>query len=206
GGIEQYVAAPALFPDGLQSFQSHLGLPLAAHARWIDASSPYRQQFVSSGNVVIDPKYWTNVATYLHGAGAALYEQDWLAANAQPQFNLTAPGEFLDNMAEAMARQGLTIQYCMPGPRHILQSVQYPDVTTIRTSLDRFNPDRWTNFLYAGRLATAVGAWPFTDVFRSGETNNLLLATLSAGPLAIGDKLGEVDAENLHKAGRRDGV
>ncbi|MFN7995243.1 MAG: hypothetical protein U0Q18_16665, partial [Bryobacteraceae bacterium] len=147
GGIEEYVAAPALFPDGLQSFQSRLGLPLVTHARWIDASSPYRRQFGNSGNVVLDPKYWTNVAVYLRNAGAAVYEQDWLAANAQPDFNLTAPGEFLDNMADAMAGQGITIQYCMPGPRHVLQSVKYSNVTTIRASLDRFGPDRWTNFL-----------------------------------------------------------
>ena len=49
---------------------------------------------------------------------------------------------FLDNMAGAMERRGLTMQYC--------------------------------------RLAAALDIWPFADVLMSGETDNPLLAKLSA--------------------------
>jgi hypothetical protein len=66
--------------------------------------------------------------------------------------------------------------------------------------------DRWTDFLYASRLASALGAWPFTDNLMSAETSQLLLATLSAGPVGIGDQIGSIDGGNLLHAVRRDGV
>jgi hypothetical protein len=51
-----------------------------------------------------------------------------------------------------------------------------------------------------------LGIWPFTDVFRSTETDNLLVATLSAGPVGVGDRIGALDAPNLLRAVRPDGV
>ncbi|HEX3875406.1 MAG TPA: hypothetical protein VHW24_00375, partial [Bryobacteraceae bacterium] len=205
-GIAQYVADSTLFPMGLASFQTNLGLPLMTHARWIDASSPYRQQYKVSGNVSTDPGYWSQVAAYLKGAGVAIYEQDWLSGPALTDFNLTDANSFLDNMAAAMAAQGLTMQYCMPTSRHILQSAKYPNLTTIRGSEDRFGPTRWTNFLFASRLIGAAGAWPFADNFLSSETSNLLLATLSAGPVGVGDPIGTLNKANLLRAARMDGV
>jgi len=113
---------------------------------------------------------------------------------------------FLDNMAASMARRNLTMQYCMASARHFLQSSRYSNLTTIRTSGDRLERDRWTDFLYASRFASALGAWPFTDNFMSDETSQLLLATLSAGPVGIGDPIGSLNAANLLRAVRRDGV
>jgi hypothetical protein len=40
----------------------------------------------------------------------------------------------------------------------------------------------------------------------SGETNNLLLATLSAGPVGIGDAIGAENTRNLFQSVRADGV
>src|SRR5262249_40421230 len=102
--------------------------------------------------------------------------------------------------------QNINIQYCSGTTRHFLQSARYNNLTTIRTSEDRFERVRWTNFLYAARLASAVGIWPFTDVLMSSETDNLLLATLSGGPVGIGDRLGTINAANLRRAVRPDGV
>jgi hypothetical protein len=48
--------------------------------------------------------------------------------------------------------------------------------------------------------------WPFTDNFLSTETTHMLLATLSAGPVGIGDAVGSINAANLLQAVRRDGV
>ncbi|MBV9745244.1 MAG: hypothetical protein JO099_15900 [Acidobacteriia bacterium] len=67
-------------------------------------------------------------------------------------------------------------------------------------------PANWTNFLYTSRLASALGLWPFTDTLLSTETSNLLLATLSAGPVGIGDPVGTISAANLSRAVRGDGV
>jgi hypothetical protein len=105
-----------------------------------------------------------------------------------------------------MREQNMTVQYCSATARHFLQSAKYNNVTTIRTSMDRFDRARWTHFLYASRLASAAGVWPFTDVFMSNETGNLVLATLSAGPVGLGDRVGELNGENLRRAARADGV
>ena len=40
------------------------------------------------------------------------------------------------------------------------------------------------------RLASALGEWSWTDVFMSSETSNLLLSTLSASMVGVGDALG----------------
>jgi len=105
-----------------------------------------------------------------------------------------------------MDRRHLTMQYCMASARHFLQSSKYSNLTTIRTSGDHLQRDRWTDFLYASRLGSALGAWPFTDNFISAETSQLLLATLSAGPIGIGDPIGAINSANLLHTVRRDGV
>jgi len=205
-GEYTYGADKELFPDGLAAFQQSLGLPIAAHARWISTASPYRAQYKMSGNVVLDPFFWKSTAEYLADAGVVTYEQDWLDHNAQTEINLTDPQTFLENMSEAMLRKGITIQYCMPLPSHYMASTQYSNVQTIRTSVDRFDREKWDSFLYDSRLASAVGLWPWTDVFFSNEIPNLILSTLSAGPVGVGDALGETNAHNLAAAIRADGL
>jgi hypothetical protein len=205
-GIYEYVAAAPPFMSGLARFQQNLGVPLITHARWIDSSSPYRTLYRMSGNVVTDPAYWETVAGYLANSGVATFEQDWLNDKAQTDFNLTDGEAFLDNMAASMGRRHLTMQYCMASARHFLQSSKYGNLTTIRTSGDRCQRDRWTDFLYTARLGGALGAWPFTDNVLSTETSQLLLATLSAGPVGIADAIGSIDGANLLRAVRRDGV
>jgi hypothetical protein len=111
-GIYQYEASPHLFPKGLKAFQQGLGIPIMTHARWIDDDSPYRHQYRMSNNVVIDSGYWEKIMDYLHDAGAAVYEQDWLALYAQANFNLRDPDAFLHDMAQAAAARGLTILAC----------------------------------------------------------------------------------------------
>ncbi len=203
-GIYRYLAHPDVFPDGLKSFQQRLGLPLITHARWIDQNSPYRQEYRMSNNVSIDPRYWDNAIGYIKDAGVISYEQDWL------EYDATAVAEdqdaFLGQMARACRDKNLTMQYCMATPRHFLQSSKYGNLTTIRTSGDRFTRGRWDAFLYASRLASALGVWPWTDVFMSYETTNLLLANLSGGMVGVGDRIGTTDKDNLFKAVRKDGV
>ena len=205
-GIYRYEAAAPPFMSGLSRFQQKLGVPLITHARWIDDSSPYHTLYQMSGNVVTDPAYWETVAGYLATSGVATFEQDWLADKAHTDFNLTDGEAFLDNMAASMGRRHLTMQYCMASARHFLQSSKYSNLTTIRTSCDHLQRDRWTDFLYASRLGSALGAWPFTDNLLSTETSQLLLATLSAGPVGIGDPIGSINGGNLLRAVRRDGV
>jgi hypothetical protein len=200
-------ADAALFPSGLAGFQQALGLPLVTHARWIDRSSPYRSMYAMSNNVSVDPKFWKDVSSYLHENGVITYEQDWLDKLGLPDTtNLTDGDAFMDNMASAMQANGLSMQYCMPLPRHFLQSTKYPNLRTMRVTTDRFDTPRWMRFFYGSRLASALGVWPWVDVFYSTEEGNLLLATLSGGMVGVGDAIGLESAQNLGRAVRSDGV
>jgi hypothetical protein len=205
-GETVYRAEPQIFPKGLRAFHEEMGLPFAVHARWVAANSPYRHEYTMSRNVVLSPAFWNETASYLHESGVTVYEQDWLDANARPAINLTDPRQFLGNMAHAMGEKGIAIQYCMPLPGYFLASTRYQDLETIRVSGDRFERSKWNEFLYGSALAHAVGLWPWSDVFMSRELPQLILATLSAGPVGVGDALGQIDAANLKKALRADSV
>jgi len=210
GGLMVYTADRALFPDGLAAFQRQLNLPLVTHNRWIDPASPYHRQYKISGLAALDPKWWQDIADYLRSSGVVTYEQDWLSTISKYTPDLTATpdaaDEFLDGMAGACKRDGLTMQYCMPLPGYFLQGSRYDNLTTVRTSDDRFNRKRWHAFLYSSRLACAVGIWPWADVYMSGEYYNLLLSDLSGGMVGFGDAMGEQNRANLLRAAREDGV
>jgi hypothetical protein len=205
-GINRYEAHPDIFPKGLGGFQKDLGLPLITHARWIDAKSPYRQRYKMSNNVIVDPEYWMTVGKNLRDWGVFGYEQDWLDEWATAAYNMNDQNAFVDNMARMSDTFGLSMQYCMATPRHFLQSTNYSNLTTVRVSEDVFTRDKWDQFFYSSRLASALGVYPFTDVFGSNEKISTLIATLSAGIVGVGDRLGEVNAENLLYAVRPDGI
>ena len=205
-GETVYRASPEIFHKGLRAFQQKMALPLLVHARWVAAESPYRREYTMSRNVVLSPAFWKSTASYLHNGGVVVYEQDWLNENARPAVNLTDPPQFLGNMARAMGQEGIAVQYCMPLPGYFLASTRYPALETIRVSDDRFQRSRWDGFLYGSALAHAVGLWPWSDVFMSRELPELILATLSAGPVGVGDALGQIDATNLKRAMRADSV
>lgn len=205
-GMDTYKADPALFPNGLAAFQQNLGVPLITHARWIDASSDLRNQYKISGNVSIDPKYWQDYAQYLSNNGVEVLEQDWLSGPAVTDFNLTDPDAFLDNMASAMQSAGRKIVYCMPLWTHIMQSTKYSNVLAVRVSPDGFNRSHWDAALINSRISSAVGLWPFADAFGCRNHKDILLATLTAGPIGAGDALGAIESVGLKQAVRPDGV
>lgn len=206
GGLNQFVAEPSLFPNGLAAFQQQLGLPLITHCRWVDGASPYRSEYAMSGNVIVDDSYWTNRMDYLNSGGVVTFEHDWLDVKALPALNLNDPPAFMNDMAKSAAAKGINLQYCMALPRHFLQGSLYNNLVTIRVSNDRFEISKWNAFLYTSKLAGALGCWPWTDVYYSSESRNLLLGTLSAGPVGVGDALGGIDSANLAKSVRPDGV
>jgi hypothetical protein len=156
--------------------------------------------------VSIDPQYWKDYASYLAGSGVEVLEQDWLSGPATTDFNLTDADAFLDNMASAMQDAGLKIVYCMPLWTHILQSSKYDNVVAARVSPDAFSRDRWDELIFNSRIASAVGLWPFADAFASKNMRDILLATLTAGPIGSGDALGSTTSANLRRAVRSDGV
>ena len=140
-------------------------------------------------------------------SGVTVYEQDWLNQAALPiTTNLPDQDAFKDHMAAAMAAAHVDMQYCMPLPRHYLQGSKYPNLTTTRVSVDRFSSPRYVDFLFTSLLTSSLGAWPWSDTFNSPETDNLLLSTLSAGMVGVGDATGSASVTNLLQAVRPDGV
>ena len=209
GGLLAYRAHPALFPDELAGFEKSIGVPFVTHNRWIDPASPYRAKYKVAGIAAVDPKFWDEIAAYLKTSGVTTYEQDWLDRiyTYSPFASQLGVGEaFVDNMARACREQNISMQYCMPYACYFMQGCRYENLTTIRTSTDRFNTNRWNDFLYVSRLARSLGIWPWTDVYMSGETDNILLSTLSAGPVGIGDAMGVENKANILRAVRADGV
>jgi hypothetical protein len=210
GGLLEYTAHPGVFAQGLAAFQQRIGLPLILHNRWIDPASPYHRHYRITGVAAVDPKWWGAIMDYASAAHAVTYEQDWLNViyDRSPELaDIPGMGEsFTGGMAQAAAERGLSVQYSMSLPRHFLEGSRYANVTTTRVTPDRFGWRRWDAFLYTSRLASALGLWPWTDVFMSAETDNLLLATLSAGMVGIGDAIGDERRDNLLHAVRADGV
>jgi hypothetical protein len=109
----------------------------------------------------------------------------------------------------------------MATPAQFLQTVTLSQVTSIRTSGDyRYMFDNglnWVWFLHGNALARALGLNPFKDVFLSHGATSLshgepyaeieaLLASLSAGPVAIGDQIGATDRDLVKRTCRDDGV
>lgn len=210
GGLLSYTADPFLFPHGLAAFQHSLGLPLVTHNRWIDPKSPYHHSYTISGIAALDPGYWHSIISYIHNAGVICYEQDWLnfIYNLSPalQNNVARNQAFTNQMAAACHSMGLDMQYCMAMPRYFLQGLKYPNLTTIRTSDDRFEPARYRDFVYVSQLAYEIGSWPWSDVFKSHETGNMILSLLSAGPVGTGDAMGKEDKATILMACRPDGI
>jgi hypothetical protein len=203
-GVWQFVTDPAIFPhinsaDPQAGFVQTLG-PGMAHGRWVDDCSPYRQPLVDqtgqpravqpvSGNVIIDPHIWRNISDGLKKSGIRIYEQDFLSGPAVAA-NTFDDEKFLTAMAAAMAKNGISLQFCMPLARHLLEAIQLPQVHTMRASGDRFEWKHWQQELYGSVILNAGGLWPTVDNFHTSETRNLLLAVLSAGPLALADPIG----------------
>lgn len=204
GGVWEFVTDPSLFPyinpsDPEEGFVQTLG-PGMAHGRWVDPCSPYRLPVGSeaeekrsiepvSGNVIIDPEIWRGISDALAKSGMILYEQDFLSSKARAE-NTFDDEKFLAAMAQAMAANGIALQFCMPLARHFLEAMQLEQVHTVRASGDRFDWDHWDEEMYSAIVLNAGGVWPTVDNFQTTETRNLLLAVLSAGPLALSDPIG----------------
>jgi hypothetical protein len=204
-GVWKFVADPELFQpidahhsDG--GFVQSLG-PGMAHGRWVDPCSPYRLPIVDSdrhvlnahpvsGNVVTDPAIWARIAHALKRSGIVIYEQDFLSTSARAA-NTFDDEKFLNAMETAMAEHGIDLQFCMPLGRHLLEAIRTERVHTLRVSGDRFGWSHWDQELYGSIVLNAGSVWPTVDNFRTTEERNLLLAVLSAGPLALSDPIGE---------------
>ncbi|CAF1499818.1 unnamed protein product [Adineta ricciae] len=175
--------------------------------------------------------FWLDFFVEARNWGLVLYEQDWL--NVQTiQFlptrtNIDIGEQWLKSMGSAAERVGINIQYCMSLPRHILQALEIPRVTHARASDDYAvrlrdpQKSQW-NIGISSMFADAIGLAPFKDVLWSTSEQpgspysatakeplperEILIATLSTGPVGPGDAIKYTNVERIMKCCRQDGL
>ena len=236
GGVLLWEPIPEMFPQGLAEFRKQLGLPLAAHNRYVADTSPYCQKYncvfsigdKRRGAFPTDPKFWDEIMDNAVKSGVTVYEQDWLYTHIDMipwmRTGLHNAEGWYDNMASAAGKRGLTMQLCMASPGFLMQALKHPVETHIRTSHDYKGGIAkaffWVPFHKAGLFAWSVGLWPFKVNFQSTagqkpayniipEANPMeeaLVASLSGGPVGPSDKIGASDRELILKTCRKDGL
>ncbi|CAF1132035.1 unnamed protein product, partial [Didymodactylos carnosus] len=174
--------------------------------------------------------FWTDLFyTARTKWGLVMYEQDWM--NHQTiDFNYLRVDarlgrQWLMSMGKAADEQNLNIQYCMSLSRHALQSVEIPRVTQARVSDDYYvhlvdHRPQWKIGI-TSMFAHALGIAPYKDVFWStseqpqnpyknaSEPNpdlQILISTLSMGPVTPGDRIGYFDVDRIMKCCNEDGL
>eukprot|EP01061_Rhynchopus_euleeides_P007092 TRINITY_DN1606_c0_g1_i4.p1 TRINITY_DN1606_c0_g1~~TRINITY_DN1606_c0_g1_i4.p1 ORF type:complete len:755 (+),score=302.52 TRINITY_DN1606_c0_g1_i4:45-2309(+) len=244
GGVLNWTAAPGIFyTDGgdadLVRLHKELGWPSIAHNRYWAPETPYAKQnggqyeFSPSIEgmyvVPLEQRFWDDLMANASKWGMATYEQDWLYNEFQTtpilHESATQGRTWLMQMGQGAEKTGATIQYCMPYPRHVMQSLEVRQVTQVRASDDYFPEDNvgspnW-NLGGSSILAHAVGLAPFKDNFwttskepnssRGDITNpdtarHAAVATLTAGPVTPSDGVDYQNATLIMKSSRADGV
>ena len=131
---------------------------------------------------------------------------------------MRAPGRaaaWQEGIDAALGARDVHAQWCMASPADFAQVSRLRNITSIRTSGDHgylVGPEvLWAWFLHTNVIARALGLWPYKDVFHSAagsETREVeaLLSALSAGPVGVGDRVGEADPALIRRTCRADGV
>jgi hypothetical protein len=129
-------------------------------------------------------------------------------------------------MGEAAEKLGINIQHCISFPRHILQALEIPRVTQARASTDYAfhitGEVQQYNIGISSMFVDAIGIAPFKDTFWSTSLEpgasykgplkevlperEILMATLSTGPVSPGDFINYTNVERIMKCCRKDGL
>ena len=152
--------------------------------------------------------------------GVEVFEHDWLIecflgvrGSARRR---AAPRRGRKASTPRSARANLHAQWCMASPADFAQASRLQHVTSIRTSGDHgylVGPEvLWAWFLHNERdgarpRAVAVqGRLPFARRRRRRARSRRCSPRLSAGPVGIGDRIGEADVDLVRRTCRADGV
>jgi hypothetical protein len=175
--------------------------------------------------------FWVDLFVEARNWGLILYIQDWLSPQTLDfvplRTDINLGEQWLKSMGAAADQVGINIQYCMSLPQHILQALEIPRVTHARASGDYAvnlkNPrkSQW-NIGITSMLLGAIGIAPFKDVLWSTSVQpgspygsnateevpdrQILIATLSTGPVAPGDGINFTNIERLMRCCRQDGL
>lgn len=178
----------------------------------------------------VDGRFWrdllrnkTRAVTLLHGVELDWMYNQWAGSNASLS-NATLASAWIDALGAAAAASGVKLTYCMAWPRMLLASAGSEAVTTARASVDYYpNTQQW-NIGYTSLLADALGLRPSKDLWwssnralgrygrtwsRSAEHNarlHAVAATLSTGPVMLGDLIRAEDVALILRSCRADGL
>ena len=220
-GAKRWAPRPDVFPDGLTAFRERIGLPLVAHTRWFAPDNDHAKDFpfIIEDRVAIPQgrAFFDRVLSDAKSWGIETYEQDWL----MPQFwwmdhlrnGVDHTETWLKNMDDAATDNGLTMQICMSGAAHVMDSINRRSWTTVRSSID-YKPEYskesyWPQFHIANMIVHAAGLLPFKDNFRTAEKHGeaeALISVLSAGMVGPSDEVDKQDAALLRRTCRADGL
>jgi len=222
-GMVRWEPRADVLPDGIAALQERLGRrPLVAHCRHLSANSPYRDEFAMwvDGDRAHpqDGELYERLLDQAVAWGVEVFEHDWLIECFLGVRQLRAPGRaaaWQERIDAGLGARNLHAQWCMASPADFAQTSRLRNVTSIRTSGDHgylVGPEMlWAWFLHNNVMARALGLWPYKDVFHSAPGSatrevEALLAALSAGPVGIGDRIGEADVDLIRRTCRADGV
>jgi hypothetical protein len=222
-GMVRWEPRDDVLPDGMDALRERLGRrPLVTHCRHLSSQSPYVEGLAMwiDGDRAHprDGELYERLLDQAVTWGVEVFEHDWLIECFLGVRELRAPGRaaaWQEGIDAALGARNLHAQWCMASPADFAQTSRLRNVTSIRTSGDHgymVGPEMlWAWFLHTNVMARALGLWPYKDVFHSGPSSDTreieaLLAALSAGPVGIGDRIGEADPELIRRTCRADGM
>ncbi|XP_070579108.1 uncharacterized protein [Ptychodera flava] len=233
-GCKNWTAMPDVFPHGLRYLYDKIDLPMGAHNRWWSSSTDYAKVNGGKWNFIVekddkfaipqDAEFWNYLMETSREWGLILYEQDWLDNEVEYMHstvqNITVTRNWLIQMGNGASKNNINILYCMPMPRHILQSVEVPAVTLVRASGDYKAGNNQWRIGVSSILDDAVGLAPFKDTFwtttdQPGNTYHSrepytelqsVVSTLSTGPVGPSDKIKYSNVSLIMRSCNSDGL
>ncbi|XP_071834017.1 uncharacterized protein [Apostichopus japonicus] len=232
GGVKNWTAMPLVFPNGLKTFQKEVGYSFHAHNRWWSPDTDYAKQnggkyefIVETGKALPQDKdFWDYLMSSSKEWGLFLYEQDWLNQQFESMDatleNITVGRTWMMGIAYGAMKNDMYLQFCMPMARHLLQSVEIPQLTQARASGD-YQPgnDQWDIGL-TSIMHHAIRIRPFKDNFWTTTTQpgniyarsekhphlQTVVSALSTGPVGPSDKIGYSNVSLINRTCNSDGV
>lgn len=175
--------------------------------------------------------FWVDFFAEARTWGLVTYVQDWLEPQTRDfsptRTDINIGEQWLKSMGAGAEQIGMNIQYCMSLPRHFLQALGISRVTHARASADyavslmNHVRSQWQIGI-TSMFLDAIGIAPFKDVLWTASTQpgspyssnasevlpdrQILISTLSTGPVAVGDGINLTNIERIMRCCRQDGL
>jgi hypothetical protein len=232
-------SASGFFTGGLGDVARDVGLPLHLYHACFDETTPYALHNGGKWAFDVSPGGRDGTGTHFAQVCAndsyAFYTMLWKEALAQSggQFvgsevdhqvdtihyiqehrtGYDYAQRYYEGMSRAAAETGISLQFCMSTPRHILATITLDAVTHARGSYDNHGSveQNMAPLAFSSLFFDAVGLMPSKDNVHTlrntqGGTHSnpqleAVIATLSCGPVGLGDGAANADGSISPNAG-----